>query len=96
MPECCLNAQEFERLKEEVKELRAAQINTKVDIATIKNDFEYMKESLSAIRKIVEGLADEPRKSWDAVKRQALAFIVGGGLIGFLLWSGYMVQSFKK
>ncbi len=84
---CCLNASEFERLKEEVKDLRAAQIDTKVDIATIKNDFDYMKENLSAIRKIVESIADEPKRAWDSVKKQALTFIVGGALIGFVIYA---------
>lgn len=83
----CINKEEIERLKKQVETLRDSNIEQREDMIEFKMDMKYTKETLGEIKLIVKTLADEPKKSWDAVRKQTLSFVVGGGLIGFVLWA---------
>lgn len=83
----CINKEEIERLKKQVETLRESNMEQREDMIEFKMDMKYTKETLGEIKLIVKALADEPKKSWDIVRKQSLSFVVGGGLIGFILWA---------
>lgn len=95
-PHVCVNKDEIDRLKKQVETLRESNIEQREDMIEFRMDMKYTKETLNEIKVIVKMLADEPKKSWDAVKKQALSFLVGGCLLGFLLWATYTVNTISK
>lgn len=82
----CTKEQEIKDLKKEIASLKENQTDTEKDLILLKADVGYIKETLTEVRKIVEKLADAPVQSWNAVKKQALMFVVGGSLIGFTVY----------
>lgn len=83
----CVNKDEIERLKKQVETLRESNMEQREDMVEFRMDMKYTKETLGEIKNIVKALADEPKKSWESVKKQSLTFVVSGGLIGFVLWA---------
>ena len=92
----CINSDRIVALENENKQLREGHTDTRETVIEMKSDMKYMKETLNTIKIIVERLADEPRKKWDQVSRQAISFVVGGGMIGFIIWSISMASAYTK
>lgn len=87
---------ENERLNSEIGQIRNDHTDTRENMVEIKTDLKYLKETMLSMKTLVERMADEPRKKWEQLQKQVMSFVVGGGLMGLLLWAGYTVQNLKK
>lgn len=91
----CLNQARIEALESENSKLKEAHDSTRESVIEIKADMKYIKETLNSLKTIVEKMADEPRKKWEQLQRQVLSFVVGGSLIGFVVWAVNMANNYK-
>jgi septal ring factor EnvC (AmiA/AmiB activator) len=87
---------ENEKLGKEISQIRNDHTDTRENMVEIKTDLRYLKETMTTMKTLVEKMADEPRKKWEQLQKQVMSFVVGGGLMGLLLWAGYTIQNFKK
>jgi len=92
----CINLERIAALEKENKELRSEHTDTRENVIEMKSDMKYIKTTLNDLKVIVEKIADEPRKKWEQVSKQALSFLVGGGMIGFIVWSINMASAYSK
>lgn len=92
----CINLERIAALENENRELRNDHTDTRESVIEMKSDMKYIKTTLNDLKIIVEKIADEPRKKWEQVSKQALSFLVGGGMIGFILWSINMASAYSK
>jgi len=92
----CINLERIAALEKENKELRNDHTDTRESVIEMKSDMKYIKTTLNDLKVIVEKIADEPRKKWEQVSKQALSFLVGGGMIGFIVWSINMASAYSK
>lgn len=96
MEHVCINSTRIKALEDENKELKNGHDSTRESVIEIKADMKYIKETLVGLKAAVDRMADEPRKKWDQVQRQVLSFVIGGGLIGSILWASSIATTYKK
>jgi len=95
MEHVCIRQPEIDQLRSEIEQIRKDHTNTREDMIEMKSDLKWIRDTVSSLKISVEKIADEPRQKWAQVQKQVISFVVGGGLIGFVIWAINMAQSYK-